>query len=31
MLVLNLDKASYDIILLRKIQKRVQFESEVVA
>jgi hypothetical protein len=31
MLVLNLDKVSYDIILLRESQKRAQFEREAVA
>jgi hypothetical protein len=31
MLVLNLDKVRYDIILLRESQECAQFEREVVA
>jgi hypothetical protein len=31
MLVLNLDKVRYDIILLRESQEHAQFEHEVVA
>jgi hypothetical protein len=31
MLVLNLDKVSYDVILLQESQIRAQFEREAVA